>query len=267
MTSARDRVAEDLAAFLSRNGLDDPWSDEPDASTRWLYSDDGELYDADRLELHLELIADELAKQPAVSQQNSLGIVVTAGPPGAGKSTALSADPALATYRHIDADAFKDPLLMGEQDVLAELLKYTLADGRPVSLRELAGFVHAESTTIASTMRERCLANGENIIIHGTLSSTDHTTELLSQLDQHQYRRLVIYDVETTAEQAIEQALGRWWADREANRDGMGGRFVSPDTIRKQYAPGAPVSNCAANADALRGVAEGLGWTVELNRL
>ncbi|MFZ4895413.1 zeta toxin family protein [Plantibacter sp. Mn2098] len=266
--TTRDRVAEELAAYLRSIGLDDPWSDDPAVSTRWQYSDDGELYDPDRLTLHLDLIEAEMAKHTGITKKNSLGIVVTAGPPGAGKSTALSADPLLRSYRSIDADAFKDPLLLGERDgALAPFLEHRLSDGRPVSLRELSAWVHAESTTIASTMRERCLADGENVIVHGTLSSADHTTELLEQLDQYSYRHLVIYDVETTSERAVDQALGRWWADREANGDGLGGRFVTPDSIRQQYTSDAAVSDCAANAIALRDTAEALDWTVDLKQL
>jgi hypothetical protein len=169
----------------------------------------------------------------------------------------------------VDADRFKDSLLLREQadGTLNQFLGHTLSDEREVSVRELSGFVHAESTTIANTMRDRCLAEGENIIIHGTLSSTDHTDELLQQLDLYGYANLVIFDIEVSVDRAIDQALGRWWDDRISNPDGLGGRFVSPDTVRRQYSAGELVSNCAKNAQILHDRADSLGWNVDLQTI
>jgi hypothetical protein len=269
VTASRDDVAEELARYLQSIGLDEPWSDNKNGSTRWAYTEDGELYSADRLAYHADLVEAELAKQAKVSRRGSLGVVVTAGPPGSGKSTALAAAPDLATYRDVDADAFKDPLLMREQKEgnLAVFLDHSLGDRKPVTVRELSGFVHAESTTIASSMRDQCLAAGENIIVHGTLSSLEYTDELLTQLDQFDYSRLVIIDVETSQEHAIDQALGRWWSGRSTDEDGLGGRFIAPEYIRRQYSNGGALSNCAANAALLRDRAVDLGWSVELRTL
>lgn len=55
MVDLRDRVARELNSLLRKAGLDNPWSDRTDASTRWLYSD-GVLYEAARLRLHRELV-------------------------------------------------------------------------------------------------------------------------------------------------------------------------------------------------------------------
>lgn len=267
--SDRNRVAVDLAEHLASQGLDDPWSEDRSTSTRWRYSDDGELYEATRLQLHSRLIETELAKKSNVSKQGNLGVIVTAGPPGAGKSTALRADRSLETYRDVDADSFKDALLIWERNAgtLDGLSNHVLPDGNPVAPREIASFVHAESTTVAAAMRERCLANGENIIVHGTLASSGYTDELLQQLDRYSYSRLVIYDVETSVENAIEQALSRWWTDRQSNAEGLGGRFVAPEAIRRHYAPGEVESRCAQNAADLHDRARRLGWSVDLRRI
>lgn len=55
MVDLRDRVARELNSLLRKAGLDTPWSNRTDASTRWLYSD-GVLYEAARLRLHRELV-------------------------------------------------------------------------------------------------------------------------------------------------------------------------------------------------------------------
>lgn len=269
--SSRDRVAAELDQYLQAAGFADPWSDDAGSSTRWLYTDDGVLYTADRLEYHATLIEAELASRTGVSARGSLGIVVTAGPPGAGKSTALAGEPALKTYRDVDADSFKDALLIEtlatNRNALLNHLMHILGDEKPIALRELATYVHAESTTIANRFRDTCLERGENIIVHGTLSSAQQTEELLSQLGQYNYSSLVIVDVETTEDRAIEQAMGRWWSDRQNNSDGRGGRFVSPSTISRQFTPGRSESNCAANAELLRARAEDLGWAVKLQKI
>jgi hypothetical protein len=233
------------------------------------YTAGTELYPADRLELHAKLIDDVMAAGGVRTARKSLGVIVTAGPPGVGKSTALEKDARFADFRDIDADDFKDELLIDarRRGDITRWLSHELGDGRSVSERELSAFVHAESTTIANTMRNRCLASGENVIIHGTLSSLMHTDEILQDLNQYGYHKLTIFDVERPSEQAVEQALRRWWDDRIADRDGLGGRFVARKTIEDQYEPGAIESRCADNAIRLRSQAELLDWNVELVKL
>jgi hypothetical protein len=204
----RDRTADQLAAFLRHACLDDPWSDEPGASSRLRYAPDGFLYTAERLRLHEELLAAHADRTPAPSDDGTLAVVVTAGPPGAGKSTALARMPELDDYRHVDADDFKDALLerAAADGLLDGWTGNVLVDGRPVQPRELAGFVHAESTAVADTLRRRSLRDGENVVVHGTLSSVDYLDDLLSELDDAGYDHLRIVDVEVPFDAALEQA-------------------------------------------------------------
>lgn len=260
----RDRVARELQSLLRRAGLDNPWSDRADASTRGRYSD-GVLYEVARLRLHHELVEHRRAV-PAPAADGRLAVVITAGAPGAGKSRVVAADPRLAAFRDIDADDFKDPLLLAAEatGLLTAWTDTALADGRPVALRELSGFVHAESTAVADAMRQACFADGENVVIHGTLSSTQYLDDLLGDLDDYGYEEIIVYDVEVPAEQAIEQALARWWARRTDETDRLGGRFVPASAIRGYYPAGRAQSITAANAKALAQRAEEMGWNVEL---
>ncbi len=272
MAELRDRVAAELARYLRTIGLDNPWTDRRDAASRWKYSADGVLYSIDRLKFHEALVA-ESRSQSKVKTDGTLAAVVTAGPPGAGKTTALLKEGRFEGYRQIDADEFKDRLLLDSslQDQLAPWLETSLLDSRPVAPRELSSFVHAESTAIADAMRDACLADGENIVIHGTLSSTSYIDDLLTELDRYGYERLVIFDVEVPIERAVEQALNRWWQLRESGEDPLGGRFIAPAAIRSYYPisqPGRAVraveSITAENARHFRDRASDLGWDVEL---
>lgn len=264
MVDLRDRVARELSSLLRKAGLDNPWSDRTDASTRWLYSD-GVLYEAARLRLHRELVERQRVT-PAPATGGRLAVVITAGAPGAGKSCAIAADRRLAAFRDIDADDFKDALLLDAEaaGLLTAWTGIILTDGRPVALRELSGFVHAESTAVADAMRQACFADGENVVIHGTLASVQYLDDLLGELDEYGYEHIIIYDVEVSADQAVEQSLARWWAHRVDDTDRLGGRFVPPSAIRDYYPAGSVLSITAASAQALAQRAGEMGWNVDL---
>ncbi|MCS5717979.1 zeta toxin family protein [Herbiconiux sp. CPCC 205763] len=263
-----DVVAAELSLRLERAGLSDPWTEAAGGTTRTLFSTDGELYEPARLRFHDDLIDAALAEmQP--EQSGPLTAVITAGPPGAGKTTAIASRADLVGYRHIDADAFKDALLIESRDSgrLDEWMAQRLSDGRPVSVRELSAFVHAESTAVANRMRQRSLQHQENVVILGTLSSTEHLETLLGDLDEHGYEALVVLRAEVPAGTAVRRSTDRWWTDRCEVRSGLGGRFVPPLVIRELYpSPSATsaASRCSVNAEALRRRAEDYGWEVTL---
>lgn len=179
-------------------------------------------------------------------------VIITAGVPGAGKSTAVTAQvPDPESYRELDADIVKDYLL--EQAVadgiFDDLSARPLADGKPVQPRELAALVHRESTRIVDQLRRECIGRNENLIIHGTLTWSEAGKDILADLGTGDYRRLQILDVEVPESLAQTRALQRWWQVRDADTDPLGGRFTPPAVITAAY--GAEESLCAANARAL----------------
>lgn len=175
-------------------------------------------------------------------------VVVAAGPPGAGKTDALDTL-ALRGYRKIDPDMAKD-LILGEAEQLG-LLSYrhsfTLPDGQPVGVRELAAHVHSISTRTTDIVRRLALASGENVIIDGTLSWEPLAGQYLSELFSAGYEDLEVVDVEAPLAVAVGRARKRWWDGRLGDPI-MGGRFVPDEVIERIYVDPAGVSCCAANA-------------------
>nr|WP_239536561.1 helix-turn-helix domain-containing protein [Arthrobacter roseus] len=85
-------------------------------------------------------------------------VVVSAGPPGAGKTDVLDSL-SLGGYRVIDPDAAKDMLLdeADRYDLLDYRYEHVLPDGGPVGLRELSAHVHILSTRVSDVVRRLAL--------------------------------------------------------------------------------------------------------------
>lgn len=173
-------------------------------------------------------------------------VVVSAGPPGAGKTEALATFQ-LQGYRRIDPDIAKD-LLLAEADHAALLdyrYAYTLPDGRALNLRELAPHIHQYSTQVTDVVRALALNAGENVVIDGTLSWKPLVENYIDELNRAGYEDLDVVDVEAPLEVALARVKQRWWTGR--NNNPLGGRFLSEHHIRVLYDNPAE-SKCASNA-------------------
>lgn len=167
--------------------------------------------------------------------------VVTAGAPGAGKSTALGEYGAdLAGFRFLDPDIVKDYLI--EQalidGIFDDILSHPLDDGRTVAPRELAALVHHESTQLIDQIRRICIAQRENIVVEGTLSWKGLAPKLVTEFTEGEYRSVEILAIEADRDTCHEQALSRWWSGRRLWADGadrLGGRFTPPAAINLCY--------------------------------
>ncbi|MGG5753651.1 zeta toxin family protein [Zafaria sp. Z1313] len=176
-------------------------------------------------------------------------VVVTAGPPGAGKSSALLRQP-YEGYRLIDPDIIKDLVLQDAErrKLLDFRLGRVLSDGRGVALRELATHVHRASTRIADVVRDMALKAGENVIVDGSLSWERLPGQYIDELSRAGYEHLTVVSVEVPLETAYERARSRWWTGRHA--DEMGGRFVPDHVISAMFSADGS-SQCTTNAAKL----------------
>lgn len=262
MSSAmRVRVAEELERLnapggdLHVNSLRSTWR---------MYGDT-----AERLRVWESLTEAFLEDQPIVSSNGNLA-VVTAGPPGAGKSTAIDrlGDDAV-TWRRIDPDRLKELLIKRAiDDRIYEpiMQQHTLSDGRPILPMELSGLVHEESVRLADTIRRRCLRASEDVIVEGTLAWTPFIDVLLRDFVGFGYENMLVLSVDVPLETAVERALDRWWLARSNPANFDGGRFVSRAVIAASYTEDGHAIG-VRNAAELAQRGNRLGMSVELNQL
>lgn len=240
----RDTVAEELTVLSASGGP--LHRDSPDCTEyRYLPAD------RNRARLHRDLIDRYLSRQNP--RRDGRSCVVSAGPPGSGKSAFLLAHVAgLAEYRTIDADVVKDYLI--EQALIEGIYEYllvgNLADGYPVAPRELASLVHLESVKLADQIRRIAISRKENIVIEGTLTWHGQGPTIYRELAAAEYLDVEVYGIDVAAHIAQEQALNRWWDGRRAwiaGTDPLGGRFTPADAINICY-PTPGQSLCTTHA-------------------
>lgn len=189
-----------------------------------------------------EIISADVRDPDLRGDRQGRAAVITAGPPGVGKSEAIrQRGEQLASFRHIDPDAYKDRLLDGLQrrGYLRDLDRFILPDGRPVAPREVSNLVHRDSVIISDEIRATSLARGENFIIEGTMSWDGIVDQMTGEFTDHDYQQVLIIDGEASRERTQLQARRRWWRARRdpqrADDQRLGGRFVHPDAIDALY--------------------------------
>lgn len=207
----------------------------------------------DRVRFQRRLLDDLQAEGEGDIEKDGIAALVTAGPPGAGKSTAVKERQLAEGWRVIDADDIKLRLLeVGLQDgIFDAVLRRQLADGYPVMLNELASLVHNESVFLADSLIERCLQARENVVIEGTLSWSGLPQRYARTLEISEYTSVTILDVEVDCATALEHAYRRWTDGRIEVINGArhgGGRFTPREAITSLYDSTGRFSVCNQNA-------------------
>lgn len=239
----RDAVAAQLIG-LSAVGL--PLHADSRRQTAVMYAGD-----PSRRFVQKNIVTQYLGRQQPT--QSGRSAIITAGPPGVGKTSSLRLEVSdLGSYRILDADIVKDYLI--EQAIADgtydDLLQRELLDGHPIAPGELAALVHDESVQLIERIRHICIGQRNNIVIEATLQWPDHGPTIFSELAAGDYTAIRILATEASRELVYEQALTRWWTRRAqwiSGQHPLGGRFVPPAAIDMCY-PATGLSYCTQHA-------------------
>ncbi len=250
MPTSPDLRAAVAGQLAKRSGSGEPLHPDSDESTDHRYL----INDAARRRFHSATMDWYLGLQDD-PRSDGRTAVVSAGPPGAGKTYALRhVIPDLDEFRIIDADIIKDHII---KQALADgiydhlLNDVPLADGYGVAPAELSGLVHGESVALAERLRTRCVQLKENVVIQGTLFWEGVGPIIFRELADNEYLNVEVYGIDVDQATAHQRALDRWWHDRVAWASGvdtLGGRFTPADAIDRCYPVSGGESVCTTNA-------------------
>lgn len=208
----------------------------------------------ERLRFQRSLLDELLSEgEGDIEKEGRAAVLVTAGPPGAGKSTKIAALGLADGWREIDADLIKVKLLEAavRDGIYDDFLATNLADGYPIMMNELSSLVHNESVILADRMIERCLERQENVVIQGTLTWDELVPRYSRMFALYDYSAVTLLDVEVEKSVALAQAFNRWSTGRikaiEGGAEG-GGRFTPTEAITAIYDSSGRYSHCNENA-------------------
>lgn len=268
VSDLRERVHRQLEPLYNAGGALAVGS-PLDSARRFSLAGDGRRWSLERARLHRDLLR-PYRSVPAGGRTTGRCAVATAGPPAAGKSSAIGRILGNTDgWRRIDADTFKE--LLVERALSSDFASYrrlfsrVLHDGHGVMPLELASLFHTESAVLARRAVDLCLRNGEDVIIEGTLQWEGLVADYSSALGHAGYTSLTVIDVATDLNVALERAKSRWWEGRLTG--GNGGRFTPPRAIKSLYDRPGGGSRCSDNARDLVDATRRLGLTASLEVL
>lgn len=249
----------------------------------------GGAWTVERLRLHRTILEEAKAACEGLPRGGQ-AVLLTSGPPGAGKGTSLGflrarqgdgtdlgqalaqvhgVDP--TQYVVLDPDWFKEAIIRHGGAPTLPPEAYRLPGGRRLAPAELAPLVHRESAYLRDAFERWARKEGLNLLYDGVMKSFDKTRALLGDLAQEGYVRRVVLSVEVPLQTSLEQNALRWQQGRvafDAGRDSYGGRMAPEPLIRALYPQQSPeASFSVARSNAERLYAEGvLTGLIELDR-
>ncbi|MET8859252.1 zeta toxin family protein [Streptomyces sp. NPDC004579] len=239
----------------------------------------GGMWTVERLRLH-RTILDEAKAACEGLPRGGQAVLLTSGPPGAGKGNSLGllrarqgdgtelgqaltqahgVDP--GEYVVLDPDQFKEAIIRNGGAPVLPAAAYVLPGGRRLAPAELAPLVHRESAFLQDTFESWCRSQGLNLLYDGVMKNLDKTRVLLGDLAREGYPKRVVLSVEVPMETSLQGNALRWQKGRigfDEGSDAYGGRMAPEPLIRALYPQNAASSFSVARSNAERLYAEGI---------
>lgn len=212
------------------------------------------IWDADRAEIHKEIIDEMWKAQNADNVPNQGRGIIAGGLGGAGKSTVLK------KFAGVDQSQFITANPDDVKEVMAARGLTPKIEG--LAPMETAALVHEESSHIAMQLAMKAQAMKKNMIWDITMASGQSTLDRLVQFRDNGYTELEAVFVDIPVEKSVERALGRYRSgmDRHLAGEGMGGRYVPPKIIRENTTRSG---NNSMNRDTFEGIKQNFqSWGV-----
>lgn len=264
--------SEHLAALRSLTAAHGPIdADAPTATHQREQNYRNGRLTAARAKLHKQIIREFFAENDAVIQDRQ--VLVMAGPPGAGKSSARRERIPEAEEKHwrfIDPDDFKTRLLRKLQDsgeydeIVPAPVKARIDAGDRFAPGELAALVHEESSELAREATTISLERGERVVIDGVHGSKAKLIKRFQQLSDQGYTSIEIIAVDGPKAVTRARVINRWETGYIAFQEGTEGaayqaRYVPEHITDSLYVDDDRFSACArAVAMATKGAPEGI---------
>ncbi len=186
----------------------------------------GQVWTDERASLHQSILEQVYSKAENVPCE--FRAVIAGGLPGAGKTTVLTerAGIDLSKYLVINPDNFKEEL--ARRGMLSEVAGLT-----PMEASDLA---HEESSYLALQLAARAQAEGKNIVWDITMSTDRSTFKRINSLRDAGYNQIGAIFVDIPIEVSIRRTQVRHWEGHQKYLagEGLGGRYVPPEVIKKQ---------------------------------
>ena len=211
------RVKEGIAAAF-KQGLD----------TKFTHQSATGVWTPERDAIHRQIVDDVYAKAASVPNQGRA--IMSGGPAGAGKSTALGQLVNLDDYLLINPDSMKEEL--AKRGLIPEIPGFD-----DLSPMERSTLVHQESRRLAAMLSRRAQADKKNLIYDTTMTSYTGTKDQINELNDAGYDKISGIFVDVPYGVSIDRTRARYAQEANAYRQGkgQGGRFLPTSAINAHF--------------------------------
>jgi predicted ABC-type ATPase len=209
-----------------RGGLDQARREGLESRLLHTIDPDRQSWSKDRRSLQDSIINDLYSSAHDIPDQGCA--IIAGGLSGSGKTTVLTEQAGIdrSQYLTINPDDLKEEMAR----------RGMIPDVKDLSPMEASDLVHAESSYLARQLALRAYADGKNVIWDITMSTKESTVRRMSELRAAGYTQVDGLFVDIPVETSIKRTDSRHREghDQYCTGDGLGGRYVPPEVIKRQ---------------------------------